>query len=363
MASNPDLSALAAYGGDYKQELFGKLYRGLTAAKDLTLVEDVKNKVNLTGIEIGNGVKPGTGVFKPKDGDVKFTPRVLEVEEFQRDIQIFPKKYRTSFMAAMRGRGENAKNKKIPFAEYMWQQIMLQMASQINKRTIYFGVGKAGFGVFDAGAAYQVGDRIQFAHADGEIEYWQAVAATTAGQTPATHPAKWIKRNADAICEGFEPKIKGGINSGEINPVTTGVINSASGAYAHFKKIWRAQDEEIRDDETKWVPTFCSYTDYDFLTDDVEDKVGKYTETDKDTGIKYLRGTERRNPIIPVLWLSGSRRLINAPADEMLIGTDLKSDLNNINTIEQMYYIDAGITGVLGTQIRDLSKIRVSDQN
>ncbi|RVU01099.1 hypothetical protein EOD41_10825 [Mucilaginibacter limnophilus] len=363
MARNPVLSALAAYGGEYEKKLFGKLYRGLTAAKQLTLVEDVKNKVTLTGLRIGNGAKPGTGVFKPKGDDIIFEPRVLEVQEFQRDIQIFPKDFRTSFMAAMRGRGENAKNKKVPFVDYIWDQVVAQIGSEINRRAIYFGVGKEAFTTFDAGATYAIGDRVKIAHADGEIEYFRCKAATTAGQTPYTHPAKWVNNNVEAICEGFGPKIVAGINAGDINPVTTGAITTSSGAYAQFKKMWRAQDEEIRDNDQILCPTFCSFTDYDLLVDDHEEKVGKYTDVDPETGLRFLKGTDRRNPIIPALWLGGARRLINVPTAEMLVGTDLLSDMNNINTIEQMYHLDAGITGLIGTQIRDLSKLRVSDQS
>lgn len=303
--ANPDLSALAAYGGEYKQQLFSKFYRGLTAAKDLTLVENVKNKLNLTGLDIDGELKPGTGIFKPKGG-FNFKPRVLQVEEFQRDVQMFPKKFRTSFMAAMRGRGEGAKNKNIPFAQYCWEQFMLQNASQINKRTIYFGVGKGAYADYDAGAAYAVGDRINIANpTDGEIEYWQCKTITTAAQTPYTHPAKWKKAGPEAICEGFGPKIAAGVSSGEIGTVTTGAITTSSGAYAQFKKVWRAQDEEIRDGDAL-VPTFCSYTDYDLLTDDQEDKVSKYTEIDQSTNMRFLKGTERRNVIIPVLWLGGA---------------------------------------------------------
>lgn len=361
MATNPDLSALAAYAGTYQQWLFSKLYNSFDAANDLTLWTNVKNKTNLHKLIIKNGPKPGTGVFKPKSDDIGYQPRVLEVQPWQRDLQLTPSKYRQSFMAEMRGAGENPNNKTIPFAQYVWTAVLEQLAASINDRSVYFGVGKEAFANYNAGTAYVVSNKINFVGADGETGYFEAIANTTAGQSPLTNPEKWADRNAEAIMIGFGKLISNeiaiGAGAGGLDPVTTGVISSTSGAYDQFKKIFRSQTDAIK---KNGAITYCSYTDYEFLTDDFESKVSKFTETDN--GITYLSGTNRKNIIMPVTWLNGSRRLINTQKTNMIVATDILSDLNNIATEEHVYTLDAAMSGVIGAGIQDPEAMRVSDQ-
>src|SRR5690349_4055157 len=104
--SNPTITNLAAYPGEYKQDLISELYNGLRLEQEgILLMPGVKNKVNLHKLLVADGAKPYTGNFVSKDGDINFVPRVLEVEKAQRDLEIEPEKYRTTFMAKMRGKG------------------------------------------------------------------------------------------------------------------------------------------------------------------------------------------------------------------------------------------------------------------
>ncbi|MGY0037651.1 hypothetical protein [Pedobacter sp. NJ-S-72] len=135
------------------------------------------------------------------------------------------------------------------------------------------------------------------------------------------------------------------------------MINSTTGAFAQFKKVFRAQTDAIK---SKGSITYCSYTDFEFLTDDFQDKVSKFTETDN--GLTYLAGTNKKNLILPATWLHGSRRLINTPKINMILATDEISDLNNIGTEEHIYTIDAALSGTIGAAIQDPEAMRVSDQ-
>src|SRR5437879_5642206 len=115
--SNPNLTGLAAYAGDYQQDLLTRLYQVLDAqAAGITVIPNLKSKLQLHRLVVNAGLKPYTGKFISKD-DISFSPRTLEVVKAQRDMEIEPSKYLATFMEHMRGLGENAKNMKIPFAE------------------------------------------------------------------------------------------------------------------------------------------------------------------------------------------------------------------------------------------------------
>ncbi|MGY0037652.1 hypothetical protein [Pedobacter sp. NJ-S-72] len=203
MAKNPDLSALAAYAGTYQQSLFTRLYNGFDAAKDLTLWTGVKNKTNATKLVISGSPKQGTGVFRPKKGDIGYKPRVIEAFPWQRDLEITPSQYRESFMAAMRGSGENPNNKVIPFAGFLWNTVTDDLAESMNNRSVYFGVGTGAFSSYNPSTAYSPGIKVSFVGFDGGIDYYESKSLTTPGQSPLTNPELWIDRNAEAIMVGY----------------------------------------------------------------------------------------------------------------------------------------------------------------
>lgn len=355
MAKDPDLSLLAAYAGKFENALMHSYYNALSVDHPIVeLYPGVKNKVTLTKIVVGKGAKPYTGVHKAKL-DLTYKPRVLEVQDCQRDLSIEPKKYRNSFMAEMRGKGENAANKTIPFAQYVNEAILLELAAEINNETLYHGVGVAGFAAYAALTVYNPGDKITYTQ-DGELRYFECVTLTVAGQNPDTHAAKWMWAGAKALAIGFGKIIADEIVLGTLVPVATGV-SDANNAYANFIKVWRGLDEEVRGIGGVIA---CSYTDYEYLLDDYENKIKKnFEEVD---GIIYLAKTDRKCIIAPWTAMSGSRRLIASARKNFIVGTDELNDINAINVDPQMYHLDMGITWVMGMQIRDLEAMSINDQ-
>lgn len=356
---NPDLSLLAAYPGEYRLELIKKLYNALALESEgISVVPNVKSAMPLHKLVVKKGAKPYTGTFKSKGGDIAFEPRVLSVDKAQRDLSVEPSKYLQTFMEKLRGAGENTNNMTIPFAQHMWEGVLEELATEINLETVFHGVGKAGFAAYGAGTAYAVGDLMKYTQ-DGELRYFRCIVATTAGQNPDTHPAKWDWAGARAITTGFGKIITDEITATTITPVATGAITS-SNAYAKFTQLFRSHLEPVKMGKHGQVTTLCSVTDYESLTDDYEDKIKKnFEEVD---GVIYLAKTNRVNRIQPVSWLSGSRRLISTLKGNLLAGTDQLNDMNVIKTIEQMYSIDAAVSFMLGFEIQDLDALRVNDQ-
>ena len=347
-----DISNLAAYAGDYQESLFSDLYNELDAINDLNFWPGVKNTIKMTKLNIRHGAKPYTGNFRPKTGDLQYTGVDLVMQEWQRDLVIKPSDYRQTFMAANRGRGENPNNKNIPFADYVWGQVIKSLAAGINDRTVYFGIGKAAFGAFNPATAYTVGSKVAFTSpVDGEVAYFNVNTATQAGQTPVTNPEKFDDWNLEAIMVGFgaifAALVTLGKSNGGLDPLVTGAITDQSDAYAIQQELWRSLPIAV---QNRGGCILQSYQDMWLLNDSFEDKVSKYTEVDNSTGLIYLAGTNRKCLIKPATFMTGSRRLIAGPmgADcEMIIGTDELSDLNTIATEEHNYTLDAGLSGVL----------------
>lgn len=357
MARNPDITAIADYGGDFQQALFRRFYDEFSSSvSGIKVYPGVKNKLTLTKIVIGKGAKPYSGNFVSRSTDISYEPRVLEVKDCQRDLQIEPKKYRPTWQAQRRGSGENAKNKTIPFAQFVWESVIVGLKDEVLHETIWHGVGTTGFVAFDAGDTYAVGDLITFTQ-DNELRYFRCIATTTAGQSPDTHAAKWEWAGARALCVGFGKLISDAITAGDLVTTVTGAVSS-SNAYDKFTLMWRALPDAIR---LAGGVILCSMDDYDALTDDYENKVSKNFETID--GITYLAKTNRKCVIMPCAWMAGTRRLIATAPDNLIMGTDDLNDMNVIETEPHIYTINAGITWVMGFQIRDFEAMAVSDQS
>ena len=357
--ANPDLSALDAYSGDYSTDLIGEMYDALKLlAEGITVVPNVKSKKTMHKLLVAKGAKPFTGKFVSKDGDIKFKPRKLEVEKVQRDLEIMPDKYRDTWMEQMRGPGEDSKNYNIPFAEFMWNAVLQELAQEINLETLYHGQGVDEFDAWDGGTAYAVGDLVTFTQ-DSELRYWICVTATAAGQSPTTHAAKWEWAGGRAIAPGFGKIIADEVLAGNLTEVATGPID-ATNAYDQFTAMFRKHTPVVRKGVYGKVFTYCAMDGYESLMDNYEDKVKKnFEEVD---GITYLPKTDRVNIIKPVSWLNGSGRLITTLNGNLQAGTDLLSDMNVINNILTHYTIQSSISFMFGTQIKDLAAIRVNDQ-
>jgi hypothetical protein len=357
--ANPDLSLLAAYPGEYSQDLISALYNALRLEQEgISIIPGVKNKINLHKMWVKKGAKPYTGSFVNKDGDVYLEPRVLSVEKVQRDLEINPDKYRPTFAAYLRGKGENANNLTIPFAQFMWEAVVKELATEINLETVYNGVGTAGFTAYAAGTAYTVGSLITYVQG-GETRYFRCIIATSAGQNPDTNPNSWDWAGARAITKGFGKIIADEITAGKLVAVATGAVTNVN-AYSKFVQMYRSLPEAVKLGIAGQAIIYCSMTDYEYLTDDYETQVSKNFETVD--GITYLAKTDRRCQIKPVSWLSGSRRLIATVVGNLSAGTDEISDMNEIRTVQQVYSVQAGITFVIGFQINDLEVLKVSDQ-
>jgi hypothetical protein len=302
---NPDLSALAAYGGTYERALFSTLITGLDAANDMTLYPNIKSKITLTKLTVSPGIRPYSATFQPPVNDLAYSGRVFDVQLFKRDTQIEPLKYNSSWMSQVLRPGTDPKD--IPFAQYVWEQVIKGISSELNG-AIYLGTyNAAGTGAAD-------------------------------------------------VVTGLGTLIAAEITGGNMAPVTLGAITNVN-ATSKFETLMKSMPAAYR---KAGFSIYCSYDQFDKYNEDYRLQFKRYTELNKD-GTYTIDNTGGKVDIRPATWMGTSQRLIATPKENLLLGTDLLSDLNKINTKENIYTLDTGIVGKIGVQIRDLAAMRVSE--
>jgi hypothetical protein len=358
---SPNVEGIANYLGLVRPTLFGTLYNNFDIANDITLVPNVKSTMRLTKLLINNGAEPYSGIYEPNNDDIAYSEQDLVVSQWQRDMLLDPRKYVNTYLESFRAAGEGALNNTIPFAQYTVSQFLRQIAASMNNTSAFFGLGTAAFAAYNAGTVYNAGAAIKYVpNGNTKLQYYICNATTTAGQSPDTTPAKWTKRNDLALCVGLGTRIKTDRTNGIItNVVSTGAITDSSDAYDQCKAVYRSLPDPVK---AQGVMLYMARGVYELLIDDIQNQVGKYTETDE-SGIVYLYNTERKCMLKPTTWQYGSQLIIATPKENLLMGTDLQSDMNEINIIPDVYNIKWGMTGVIGFNYQDAAVMAINDQN
>jgi len=367
--ASPDLSAISNYAHQFQRSLITTMINGLDIASDIMVIPNIKSSMKLPKLFVGNGFRPYSGSTEFQSGDVVYTDRELKVAAGKREILIDPEDYRHKYLSAMLTPGSGANKKEIPFAQFLWMEVVKNMQREMNDETAYFGFDKTDAVAYSGAATYDPGDIITYTQ-NNVLHYFENLTTTSAGESPDTDPAKWQNVTARAVTIGLRKIIEDEITGASIVEVTTGAIDATAGvASAAFLALFRSFPVPFR---RHGVIIQCSYTDFDFLTDDLV-ATQQYTRGDVTTlmmnGMLPLPGTERKCWVKPATWLGGSRRLIGNPIDmsnarcmNMYLGTDLLSDTNEITTKENLWTLEGGIKVVFGFQIGDLASIKVGDQ-
>ncbi len=362
--SSIDVSALTGYAQAMQRPLISTLVNAMDIKDDILFQPGVKNSMPLTKLRVGKGFKPYTGTFVSEDNAVKYTDRILTVKVGQRDILIDPEDYRAKYLAWQAGLGAAANNKEnqIPFAQYLWNQIVIELAAEVNDQTAFFGFDYTAVAAYGAGTVYNPGDRMYYTQ-NGVVKYFENLVTTTAGQNPDTNPTKWNDVSAGAVSPGIKSYL--GAVTGS-NAVATGAITDGTTGLSKSTTLYQSIGGQFR--KTPMV-MHCSFTDSDFISNGILNTYGKYTMDDLKTEDGYYLPLSNKKCLIkPATWLSGSRRLMLEPCDasgrgqNLIMGVDLLSDLNQIEVVKQAYKLQLAIKFALGFQIQDVSAIWINDQ-
>lgn len=305
LASTPTLTALAGYAGKYEKKIFASLRNGLDLLKDTTVIPGIKNKLSLTKLKVGKGVRSYREQFDDNDADLTYTGRVIETELLKRDIKINPLKYRETWMSEVMRLGVNPQD--LPFAQFVFDEIAKEVAAEVNDGA-YMAVKGAGTSV-------------------------------------------------ETSFNGLGTIIGNEVTDGNIVPIATGAA-TATNAVSKAEMMMKSMAVAYRNNG---FDIFCAYNFWDLYQEDYRERYGKYIEPNKD-GYFYIDSTRRKVKINPVTWLGSSGRLIASPVQNIITGVDAVGDFDKIHTETRFEILDLRMLFAIGSQIRDLDAIRVNDQ-
>ncbi|MGJ1295542.1 hypothetical protein ACR777_15150 [Sphingobacterium spiritivorum] len=306
LASTPTLTALAAYGGKYEKKIFSELRNSLDILNDTTVIPGIKNKLNLTKLTVGDGVRAYREAFDDNDGDLNYTPRVIETSLLKRDIKINPLKYRETWMSELMKPGVNPQD--LPFAQYVYSEISKKVGQEINDN-IYLATKGAG-------------------------------------------------TNVATSLDGLGTIIAKEITDGNIIPVATGAA-TATNAVSKAEMMMKSMPVAYRNNG---FDITCSFAFWDLYQEDYREKYGKYIEPNKD-GYFFIDSTRRKVKINPVTWLGSSGRLMASPIQNIITGVDAVGDFDKLHIETKFELLEIRMLFAIGSQIRDLSALKVNDQS
>jgi hypothetical protein len=366
-----DVSAITAYADEHKRPLIATLVNGLDIAKDILVIPNVKNKIALTKLTVGNGFRPYSNITEFKDGQLAYSDRYLETKTGKRELLIDVRDFKTKHLAWRTSPGNRASKtfQDMEFAPFVWMKVIEGLQREVNDETAYFGFDSSATATYSEAATYAANAYVKYT-VNGVLEYFQNISGstTTAGQDPIDTPAKWMNVTARAVAPGLKTYIDALI-AGGFAVTTTGVISSGPTALAAFKELYR---DMLAPYKQQGVIIHASYTDTEFLLDGMDD-LYKYTTPDVSAAIALglipIPGTNGKGWAKPATWLGTSRRLIAEPMQpgtamgtDLVMGTDLLSDANDIKHKENLWTTESGILLDIGFNIQDPAALRLGDQ-
>lgn len=367
-----DVTSVTAYADEHKRAIFATMINGLDIRNDITVIPNVKNTVALTKLLVGDGFRPYSVTHEPKAGALNFSDRYLTTLTGKRDLLIDVQDFKTKHLT-WRSRLGNAAGKTIDdmdFAPFVWNEVIKGLQREINDETAYFGFDRTGIIAYAGASTYVAGNRVTFV-VNNVTEWFEATGPVAANQTPITHPNLWRNVTARAVVPGLRTYIDAAI-AGGFSVTATGAVTDAATALAACKTLFRAMPTPYK----KWgVIIHCSWTDYEFLMDALATRTQQVlADTAGLVNRNYLVLPETAGKCIvkPATWLGSSRRLIAQPmvmeggmepyGANLVMGTDLESDMNQIENIKRVYAVESGIKFDLGFQIQDLAALRLGNQ-
>lgn len=359
MAVSPASDISAIKGAIHKQDkqLINQMLNGLDIVKDLAVRRGVRQPLDLNKMTVDSGARPLNIDIETAKGGRKWTKRTLTPKSGMKIIKMVPEELRDTFMDEMLD--PNAK--EVPFGQWVWAQEFSKLASEINDNFYFSKYHGGSLEDFSEATVYSPGDLVYF----NEIIYKMIdVADTTAGQSPTTHPAKWEDVDNKVICEGPDALIKTAIATEGLLTMTTGTFDDTDG-YDYAHEIWGNIPEAHKN---KGMVTYCSFDAAQDIATQQNLKFGSGVSiagVDVEEGKPFfLRNSNKRNLIMPVTWMGGSRRLITTMKGNLVLGLNQVSDSNKVGKlVETLHGYRAIVKWMIGCQFRDLEVLYVNDQD
>ncbi len=350
-----NVEAIAKYVGPYSKTLFGQMLNSLDVIKDLFPYRSLEARkgILLPKIIIAKGAQPlDTNKTKRGGTERTVTGRKLYAYDCMKLFNWVPDEWVDSFASDMLQPGA----KQIPFAQYVLQKEFEKMGQEINDN-FYFNQYKADAAAFGAADTYTASNKT-VVFFPGDRNWYQVVTNTSAGESPATHAAKWKLVNDVVQYDGIGTIIGAEITAGTLVPIVTGAISSTN-AMEKVELMYRSMTEPHRNRRgTFWM----SWTTYEKYLDNYRNKYPALEGHEVGNKTHYVFGSGNRWVIKPATWMAGSNRIIIDMEQNLRVGTNLTGNPGITNTVPHLHGLDGVAKWLFGSQISDLEVLYVNDQ-
>ena len=307
---DPILSNLSTYGGTYWPALLSQIFVNLMD-QEITILEDIKGLTKFVKLSVGGGLKPYTGTFSPTD-KLNYTDRALNPQLFQYDLLIDPRKYKSNYQATMVG--ASAQERTIPFENFVWMKVIEELSAEI----VQYGLGSGIQGGSNSNAAANIFNG-----------FLTTVAALITGGQAAITTGSITSSNSVAKLEAFY----------------TAAMATNEAWYGKKLNLYVSRAQY-----NNYIVNYRANFQYDPAI---------FSNGKSDIFLKINPGMVK---LTPVNWLSGSNRIILAPKENLVLGTDKLSDMSAINIIPDVYSLKCGISATIDCNIIDTGAVWYNDQ-
>lgn len=357
-APTTEVAAIAKWAGMYSKKFLNQMLNGLDIYKDLAVDRMVSRKGKLLPkFTAQGGLRPlNTNVNSRGGIERNWSGRNLFVYDAMKIFTIIPEDLIESFQSDMVAPG--ALN--IPFAQWVWQKEMEKLASEINDN-FYYADYAGNAPAFDAAAVYTYSASTPQYVTFGDLQdIYKLLSTTTAGQSPSTHPAKWLKVNASAITNGIGTIIADEIAAGNLS-----VVSAASGSVTSSNIISKIEAMY----KSMTVPhrnaggiVRLSPDLYMKYLDNTKTEYPEFYNKESGDGKLYVWGSGKKWEIRECTWMGNSQRIIMTQFDNLIVGTNIAATPGITKTVETLHGYDAVAKFLIGSEIADLENLYVNDQ-
>jgi hypothetical protein len=350
-----DIEMIKGYAGQNERTIVTQIVNDLDVAKDLEIRRNLKAPVTLNKFTAEDGFRPNdTSINEPAGKDGKMSKRKLTPRTGMKILKIVPEELRDTYISEFLD--PNAKALPPEFGEYYWKAQFAKFGAEINNNCFY-GVDSTDMDDYDATVTYQVGDQFIY-----NKSFWSVLQATTAGQTPISHPLKFRNINNAAVAKGPGTIIKEEYASMSFrNKITTGVLDDTN-AFDKITKMYTSLPEEIRALGGEFNVSQATYDKY---------MLSALTKFTNGTSIlqvpgepgAQIYGSGGKWMLKPRSWMSGSNRIFATLKGNLVMGTDQTSAFSSIgNIVPFLHGFYTIMKVILAFQFKDLEVLFVNDQ-
>jgi hypothetical protein len=307
--SSIDLTKLNNTLGEYcrsnKENLLQSILVDNVSFQNMTPMAGIKDEEPILDLDMGDLIKPYSKTWSPEADKIDAVPRIMKVRTLKVEVELEPLKYEKTYLGHFMKEGTSPEN--LPFEKFLMDKIAQKAKEQVETQGVFKGI------------------------------------YNSAGTTPA-----------DTI-DGLNKIVSDEITAANLSPVVTGAITQAN-AVESLETFFEVVPEEWRETPFKM---FVSPQIKHWYNKDYRAKFGAVShnnEFDK----KFIEGTNCE--IVSSPGLNGSQRIHLTPAWNIFWGTDLVTDMGNVDVERNHWTLDIMMSFKVGVQIGALKYYWVNDQ-